>query len=150
MDEPIHFLNARKRVIKKKMFQVTDGLVQMMKTRAKNVKLVSRDSDGMKIRLPDGLSFETHGDFRRWAHANFFMVGNSVEYVSHIPATSEDVRKFPAQFVFKVSDSEFLDPETVFLSNGRKIYGYHIEYFEHESRSKKQNKKPWCLSCVIC
>ena len=115
--------------------------------RIKHVKLISRESDGMKIRLPAGLGYQTHGDFRHWTHASFCMAGKTVEYVSHVPVTSEDVRKFPVEYVFKVSDSEFLNPETVLLSNGETIYRYHIEYYEHaQSQGKKTSR---CCSCAI-
>jgi hypothetical protein len=115
----------------------------------KSVKTVFREYDGVKIKLPLGLGFETHGDFRRWAHAHFSMPGNSVDYVSHIPATSEVVhRKFPVEFVYRVNNSEFLSPASVFLSNGENTYVYRLEYYDYTVTAQK--KKSRCFNCVIC
>jgi hypothetical protein len=122
-----------------------------MNNKPKHVKCVTREMDGLKINVPQGVWFETHGDFRRWAHDHFLMSGKSVEYVSHVPLTSETIRQtHPTEYVFKGNDYEFRNPSVVFISNGETVAKYFIQYYEHMMPTSNNDcKVSRCFHCVV-
>ncbi len=116
--------------------------------RNSQVKTVIRDLDGMRIDLPPGTTFQTYGEFRRWAHAHFNMIGKAVDYSTCVYSTNDVIREksLGQTFTAKVSEAEFLRPSVVILSNYKKHYEYAIQYYDlppptHPTRS--------CHSCVI-
>ncbi len=125
----------------------------MSDERHRHVKSVSRESDGMKIMLPEGLGFETFGDFRRWAHVHFCMKGSAMDYITYVPKTAECYldTSLPGAYTVKVSECEFKSPGKVLLVHCEKTYEFTIDYYIQKTTPVKSRRsvKSTCKVCSI-